>query len=71
MASPGPTRSSAITRSTCSAAKIFVGTHTKSGLSSFSRFADVEELDALVTGGGLASRTAGRYQASGVRVVPA
>src|SRR5690349_2779153 len=51
--------------------KVFVGTHIKFGLSSFSRFADVEELDVLVTGSALASRTAGHYQASGVRIVRA
>ena len=51
--------------------KISVGTHTKFGVPSFSRFADIEELDVLVTGSGLASHTAGRYQASGVRVVRA
>ena len=51
--------------------KVLVGTHIKFGLSSFSRFADVEELDVLVTGSALASRTAGHYQASGVRVVRA
>ncbi len=51
--------------------KVFVGTHTKFGLSSFSRFADVKDLDVLVTGSGLTSHTAGRYQASGVRVVRA
>ena len=51
--------------------KLFVGTHTESGLSSFSRLADTEELDVLLTGSGLASHTAGRYQVSGVRVVRA
>ena len=51
--------------------KMFVGTHTKFGLSSFSRFADVDELDVLVTGSGLTSHTAGRYRASGARVVRA
>ena len=50
--------------------KTFVDTHTKFGLSRL-RFADVEELDVLVTGSALASHRAGRYQASGVRVVRA
>jgi DeoR family fructose operon transcriptional repressor len=51
--------------------KILVGTHSNFRLSSLSRFADVEELDVLVTGSGLASYTAVRYQASGVRAVRA
>ena len=51
--------------------KVFVGSHTKFGATSFSRFAGVDEFDDLVTGTNLPGHTALRYKAAGVRVVRA
>lgn len=50
---------------------IFVGVHTKFGLDSFSRFAEVADFQALVTDRGLSSRQAARYADLGPRVIRA
>ncbi len=50
---------------------IFVGVHTKFGVDSFSRFAEVADFSALVTDRGLTSHQAGRYAELGPRVIRA
>ncbi|KAA2258058.1 DeoR/GlpR transcriptional regulator [Solihabitans fulvus] len=49
--------------------RIFVGVHTKFGVSSFSRFADVTDFEALVTDSALSVAEANRYAAMGPRVI--
>lgn len=51
--------------------RIFVGLHTKFGVSSFCRFADVGDFELLVTDTGLSSHEARRYSALGPQVVRA
>lgn len=51
--------------------RIFVGQHTKFGVSSFCRFADVYDFEALITGTGLSAREAQRYSALGPQVIRA
>ncbi len=51
--------------------KIFVGIHTKFGVSSFCRFADVSEMEALITDTGVSATEANRYGALGPEVVRA
>ena len=51
--------------------KIFVGIHTKFGVSSFCRFADVSEMEALITDTGVSATEANRYSALGPEVVRA
>lgn len=51
--------------------KVFVGLHTKFGVSSFCRFADVTDFEALVTDTGLSAHEAHRYTALGPQVVRA
>jgi DeoR family fructose operon transcriptional repressor len=50
---------------------IFVGVHTKFGVDSFSRFAEVSDFQVLVTDRGLASHQASRYAELGPRVIRA
>ena len=50
---------------------IFVGVHTKFGVDSFSRFAEVSDFQVLVTDRGLASHQARRYAELGPRVIRA
>ena len=50
---------------------IFVGVHTKFGVDSFSRFAEVADFSALITDRGLTSHQAGRYTELGPRVIRA
>lgn len=50
---------------------IFVGVHTKFGVDSFSRFAEVADFHVLVTDRGLSSHTARRYGELGPRVIRA
>jgi DeoR family fructose operon transcriptional repressor len=50
---------------------VFVGVHTKFGVDSFSRFAEVSDLHTLVTDRGLSSHEAGRYADLGPRVIRA
>ncbi|MFI9027696.1 DeoR/GlpR family DNA-binding transcription regulator [Streptomyces sp. NPDC053560] len=49
--------------------RIFTGVHTKFGATSFCRFADVPEFEAIVTGAGLPASEAHRYQLMGPRVL--
>mgnify|MGYP003298578672 CR=1 FL=1 len=51
--------------------RIFVGVHTKFGVSSFCRFADVPDFEALVTDSGVSSADAHRYSVLGPHVVRA
>jgi DeoR family fructose operon transcriptional repressor len=51
--------------------RIFVGVHTKFGVSSFCRFADVPDFEALVTDTGVSSADAHRYSVLGPHVVRA
>lgn len=50
---------------------IFVGVHTKFGVDSFSRFAEVSDFHTLVTDRGLSSHEARRYSDLGPRVIRA
>jgi DeoR family transcriptional regulator, fructose operon transcriptional repressor len=49
--------------------KVFVGLHSKFGVSSFCRFADVSDFEALVTDTGLSAGEAHRYSALGPQVI--
>lgn len=51
--------------------KVFVGVHTKFGISSFCRFADVSDCEAIVTDTGLSASDAHRYSALGPHVIRA
>ena len=51
--------------------RIFVGLHTKFGVSSFCRFAQIGEFEALVTDTGLSGAEAHRYAALGPHVIRA
>jgi len=50
---------------------IFVGVHTKFGVDSFSRFAEVSDFQTLITDKGLSSNWASRYAELGPRVIRA
>ncbi|WP_307711414.1 DeoR/GlpR family DNA-binding transcription regulator [Streptomyces sp. V4I23] len=49
--------------------RIFAGVHTKFGAVSFCRFADVRDVEAIVTDGGLPAAEVQRYSVLGPRVV--
>jgi DeoR/GlpR family transcriptional regulator of sugar metabolism len=49
--------------------RIFAGVHTKFGAVSFCRFADVRELEAIVTDTGLPTTEAQRYSLLGPQVI--
>ncbi len=51
--------------------RIFVGVHTKFGVSSFCRFADLPDFEALVTDTGVSSSDAHRYSVLGPHVIRA
>lgn len=51
--------------------RIFIGAHTKFGATSFCRFADVAELEAVVTDTGLPQAEAHRYSLMGPQVIRA
>jgi DeoR family transcriptional regulator, fructose operon transcriptional repressor len=51
--------------------RVFVGVHTKFGVASFCRFADVPDFEAIITDTGLSPSDAHRYAARGPRVVRA
>ncbi|WP_370097610.1 DeoR/GlpR family DNA-binding transcription regulator [Streptacidiphilus sp. MAP12-20] len=51
--------------------RIFIGHHGKFGASSFCRFADVSDFEAIVTDNGLSSAEAGRYARMGLHVIRA
>jgi DeoR/GlpR family transcriptional regulator of sugar metabolism len=51
--------------------RMFVGVHTKFGVDSFSRFANVDEFDILISDRGLSSRESRRYAEAGPRVIRA
>lgn len=51
--------------------KVFVGLHTKFGVSSFCRFADIPDFEALVTDTGLSPNEAHRYSVLGPQVIRA
>jgi DeoR family fructose operon transcriptional repressor len=51
--------------------RIFVGLHTKFGVTSFCRFADIGDFEALVTDTGLSPTEARRYSVLGPQVVRA
>lgn len=53
----------------CSRRHVFVGVHSKFGVDSFSRFADVADFEVLVTDRGLRSVDAARYGALGPEIV--
>lgn len=48
---------------------MFVGAHTKFGAVSFCRFADVRDVEAIVTDTGLQSAEAQRYSLLGPQVI--
>lgn len=50
---------------------VFVGDHTKFGVDSFCRFADVRDFSALVTDSGMSAAEAHRYEMLGPQVVRA
>lgn len=54
---------------TASRRRVFVGVHTKFGVSSFCRFADVGDFEVLVTDAALLGRDAHRYSALGPQVI--
>ncbi len=49
--------------------RVFVGVHTKFGVSSFCRFADVGDFEALVTDSGLSATDAHRFSVMGPQVI--
>lgn len=49
--------------------KIFVGAHTKFGVATFHKFADIADFEALVTDSALSSSEAHRYTLLGPRVI--
>jgi DeoR family fructose operon transcriptional repressor len=49
--------------------RLFVGDHTKFGISSFCHYADVQEFNAVITGRGLPNSVAARYKAEGTRLI--
>ena len=49
--------------------RIFAGVHTKFGVTSFCRFADVSDFESLITDTGLSANEAGRYAAMGPQVI--
>jgi DeoR/GlpR family transcriptional regulator of sugar metabolism len=49
--------------------KVFVGLHSKFGVTSFCRFADVSDFEALVTDTGLSANEAHRYSVLGPQVI--
>ena len=49
--------------------RVFCGVHTKFGASSFCRFAEVKDLDVIVTDVGLTVSTARRYSMAGPQVI--
>lgn len=49
--------------------RIFVGVHTKFGVSSFCRFADIPDFEAIVTDTGVSATDAHRYSALGPQVI--
>jgi DeoR/GlpR family transcriptional regulator of sugar metabolism len=51
--------------------RIFIGVHTKFGLSSFCRFAEVADFEAIVTDTGLSTAEAHRYALLGPQVIRA
>jgi DeoR family fructose operon transcriptional repressor len=51
--------------------RVLVGIHTKFGVSSFCRFADLAEFEAVVTGTELSAAEARKYEATGPRVIRA
>ncbi len=51
--------------------RIFVGVHTKFGVSSFCRFADIPDFEALVTDTGVSAADAHRYSVLGPHVIRA
>jgi DeoR/GlpR family transcriptional regulator of sugar metabolism len=49
--------------------RIFVGTHTKFGVSSFARFADIADFELLITGEELSAHRAQQFSTFGTRVL--
>jgi DeoR/GlpR family transcriptional regulator of sugar metabolism len=49
--------------------RVLVGVHTKFGMNSFCRFANVGDFETLVTDAGLSARDAHRYSALGPDVL--
>jgi DeoR family transcriptional regulator, fructose operon transcriptional repressor len=49
--------------------RVFVGVHTKFGVASFSRFAEIADFEAIVTDTGLSTSDAQRYSVMGPKVV--
>jgi len=49
--------------------RVFVGLHTKFGVASFSKFADVTDFEAIVTDSALPTAEAHRYSLLGPRVI--
>ncbi len=55
----------------CARRRIFVGVHTKFGVASFCRFADLPDFEALVTDTGVSAADAHRYSVLGPHVIRA
>ena len=51
--------------------RIFVGVHTKFGVSSFCKFADLPDFEALITDTGVSAADAHRYSVMGPHVIRA
>ena len=51
--------------------RVFLGDHSKFGLSSFCRYADVQEFNAVITDSGLPNTVAAPYKAAGTRLIRA
>ena len=51
--------------------RVYVGTHTKFGISSFCRYAHVQDFNVVVTDAGLPTAIVHRYRAAGVRLLRA
>jgi len=49
--------------------RVFVGIHTKFGVTSFRRFADVSDFESLITDTALSAHEAHRYSALGPQVI--
>ena len=70
MTTPDPAVAEVKNRAMRSARRnVFVGDHTKFGMDSFCRFADVRDFSVIVTDSGLSASEAHRYELLGPRVV--
>ncbi len=51
--------------------RLFIGPHTKFGISSFCRYGDVHDFHAVITDSGLPNTVAATYKAAGIRLIRA